>query len=236
MPSPSKVWVFDVDGPIYDGHLIVDFVRHLAKRGHFKPDAFGRFMNALSDYATGKLSYRKTATLALTIYGEGIEGERSEYLFEQARVFVRENRQKFFPGSLEFIRKIKATGKRVALLSLSPDELISAMRSALGIDFDFFIGSHFSVKNGVFTGKAKRAQIVEFKRDRLERVSKVFKVETGAMRMVGDSRSDHAAARGAHVPFVAMNPDNELERVLTRWKARGGKPRVFRTHPVLRRH
>lgn len=231
-PKPRarpKAVVFDVDGPLYDGHLMVDFAQHLHATHRFDPGVFRKFMEALEVYKSGKMPYKEAAPLAVKLFAKGIRNVDSIFLFEEAQRFIKANRKKFFPRSVRYLRQLKRHGKKVALLSLSPNEMVSAMGKALGIPFDYYYGSRMESRGGRFTGRTRSDQIHKFKANALSMLSRKWKIEKNRMRMRGDSRSDRSAARAAGVPFGYFNPDREARREQATLGRRGDLPTIWTT-------
>ncbi|MBU0636339.1 HAD family hydrolase [Candidatus Micrarchaeota archaeon] len=227
MANP-KVFAFDVDGPIYDGHLLVDFAAYLVARKRFDPNVHKEFLHNLAEYRAGKRPYKQAAQAAVDLFGKGIQGQSTTQIFDDAQAFVRKNKKKFFPKSIELLRRLKKQGKKIALLSLSSNELITAMGKTLKIPFDYYQGSWFKSRGGHYTGETNASNAHQFKKDFLARLGKRFKVPKNQVRMVGDSLSDLRSATAARIRFDPMNPDRELTKALNKPRKNVGKPILTR--------
>lgn len=232
MPLPkAKLVAFDVDGPLYDGAMIIDFANFLFERGLFRRDAYKRLTDTLKEYKAERINYGEMASSVLKEYGNGIAGQKIEKIVDGAENFIRKNKGKFFPKSVEQLRNLKRQGKKVVLLTLSSSELVTAMGKTLKIPFDYYQGSWFESRNGRYTGKRLVTDIHSFKKDTLIKMSTRFRLPRNRMRMRGDAPSDLASSTAARVPFEPQNPNKELVRILKR-----PRKNVGRTIITNRRH
>lgn len=64
----KKLALFDIDGVIYEGHLILDSIQDQEKIEFIKTGLWNKILDLLSKYKKGELNYKQTADLMLESY------------------------------------------------------------------------------------------------------------------------------------------------------------------------
>ncbi|HZX20371.1 MAG TPA: hypothetical protein VFF13_05135, partial [archaeon] len=89
--------------------------------------------------------------------------------------------------------------------------LISALGKVNGVKIDYLYGADYASKGNRYTGETITKDIIEFKRDAILKIAKMFGIPKSKMVFYGDSVTDYTSARMARVRFVPMNPSESLK-------------------------
>lgn len=222
--SSIQVHVFDVDGPLYDGDIDVDFAQYLSKKGLFDPKAAARMVGNVEGYSRGRIGYKSLAEQAIGLFALGVMGRSEAEILREARIFTKKYAGRFYGEGIRFLKRLRASaGVRIGLLSTSPKIIISAIGSALAVRLDSLYGSEYGVRKGRFTGKPLTGDIVEYKRIALGKIAKGFGVPKTKMVFYGNSVTDLHSAGAAGVSFRPMRPSKELEKLWALAKSSDGR-------------
>jgi HAD superfamily hydrolase (TIGR01490 family) len=128
--------------------------------------------------------------------------------------------------ALELIEEHQLAGRKVVIVSSSPEEIVRPLAEFLGVDD--CISSRAQVDdNGRYTGEVDFYAYAEEKADAIRSMAKAHDIDLSASYAYSDSHTDVPMLEAVgHA--VAVNPDKELIRV-----ARANKwPIVEFTHPM----
>lgn len=129
-----------------------------------------------------------------------------------------------FDEALTLIREHRAAGRRVYLVSASPEEIVEPLGQFLGVDAS--IASRARVDDaGRYTGEVDFYAYGPFKVDAIEAVAERDGIDLEASYAYSDSATDLPMLGRVGHP-VAVNPDRALAREA---RARGWEIRQFRT-------
>ncbi|MDO8625504.1 MAG: HAD family hydrolase [Candidatus Diapherotrites archaeon] len=204
-----RIFLFDVDGPIYRGHMIVDFSVFLAKKGLFDEKALAGMHETVKRYKHHRLAYKHVITGALKAYAKGVRGQSENRIRQEAKRYIRQFRSSVYPESVRRLRRLKKTA-RVGLVSLSPLECVQELERLIGIRFDYTYGTIFGVKHGRFDGTRKAHNPVDIKIVEIRKALKRFRVAPADAVFFGDTITDRHSAHAAGVHFKPMHSDREL--------------------------
>jgi HAD superfamily hydrolase (TIGR01490 family) len=202
--------------------------------------AFGRPL-----YRQGLISRR---LLARALYGQlvymhlGADEEKIDRMresvlaltkgWEQARVgsIVRETLSDvvepiIYSEALELIQEHRAAGRKVFIVSASPEEIVCPLGEFLGVDAA--IASRARVEDGRYTGEMELYAFGPQKADAMRTVAADEGIDLAASYAYSDSATDVPMLETVGHP-VAVNPDRELLKVA---REREWEVRRF-VHPV----
>jgi HAD superfamily hydrolase (TIGR01490 family) len=115
-----------------------------------------------------------------------------------------------YRGALELVRRHRARGDRVYLVSAALDEIVEQLAAELG--FDGFLGSSCVTENGFYTGRPANLCYGAEKAAALERLAAAARLDLARSAAYSDSASDLPFLEAVGRP-VAVNPDRELRRI-----------------------
>ncbi len=154
----------------------------------------------------------------------GWEKERVERIVREALTQVIE--PIIYQEALELIEEHQAAGRKVVILSSSPEEIVQPLAEFLGADEA--IGSRACVDaHGRYTGEVEFYAYADAKADAIRAMAKANDIDLAKSFAYSDSHTDVPMLDAVGHP-VAVNPDKELLR-----EARAHKwPIVQFTHPM----
>lgn len=156
--KPLSVGFFDIDGTLTEGFTIFSFAEFLTNRGFFREEFYKQMQDGLEDYRVsdkGEEAYRRLANNWVDNSARGLQGQRTEKIFEQGKVFLQETLKERTKGYkiLDFSKAlVREVGKfcRTIAISGSPLEPLNPLTKYLG--FDELRATMFKVLDGVYTG------------------------------------------------------------------------------------
>lgn len=211
-----KLFVFDIDGPLLEGLVVIDYVKFLNKQKLFDTQELKRILFEAKQYRAGKISYQKGATEVDDLFGEGLKGQSVKKIQHATQQFVRTLSKRIIRKNLQFLQLLqkRKTTKAVCLLSLEPQEWVDEIAKKLKIPKHHGYGAEFEKQNGYFTGKKWGQNAVTFKTQKLKTLMKKYRCKPRQTVFFGDQVTDWQSATKAKVHFVGLNPSRELVQKL----------------------
>ncbi|HEX7443199.1 MAG TPA: HAD-IB family hydrolase, partial [Acidimicrobiales bacterium] len=134
-----------------------------------------------------------------------------------------------YDEALDLIREHQAAGRRVYLISASPEEIVAPLAHYLGVDEA--IASRAKLDDdGRYTGEVEFYSYGPFKAEAIRESAAIHGIDLEASYAYSDSATDLPMLETVGHP-VAVNPDRELARVA---RERGWEIRQFRQGVPLR--
>ena len=156
--------------------------------------------------------------------------------WEQSRIsaIVRETLEEvvepiIYSEAAELIERHQAEGRRVFIVSASPEEIVAPLAQYLGADQAIASRARLD-KAGRYTGEMEQYAYGPWKADAIREVAAAQGIDLEASYAYSDSATDVPMLSAVGHP-VAVNPDRELLRVA---KARGWDVQTFRRPVRLR--
>lgn len=194
---------FDVDGTLTSSNISFAFGRFLYERGHI---SLWQALRSALRYAAHRLGLLSVETLHTSIFGilflgtkkAKIEAEVVRFWDEQWETLVRPS----ILSELEVFR-----GQRIALLSASPDFLVSQIAQRLSLD-EWYATEYVTDSEGRYS-RIGRIMTGEMKAS----IAREVKKNTGlAIVALTDSMQDAPLLKEA-TTVVAVFPEKRLERL-----------------------
>lgn len=192
MPSARSLFLFDMDGVLID--------------------SFEVWFQVMNETARELGHAEITREQIVATWGQGIRDDVDIYyqgstIGQVEAAFLRHFGpcQRFverMAGSDRVVRRLRAQGHQVAVVTNTPRELAHGMLAAAEIEADFVVG-------GTDVPRAKPAP------DMVVRVLEHFGSEPEGALLIGDSRYDQQAAESAGVPFIAFGDELKVEPRVT---------------------
>jgi HAD superfamily hydrolase (TIGR01490 family) len=134
-----------------------------------------------------------------------------------------------YDEALDLIREHQAAGRRVYLISASPEEIVAPLALYLGVDEA--IASRAKLDDeGRYTGEVEFYSYGPFKAEAIVEAARLHDIDLAESYAYSDSATDLPMLETVGHPVV-VNPDRELARVA---RARGWEVRQFRHGVPLR--
>lgn len=203
-----KLALFDIDGTLVRGLLILDFPAYLVLRGAFD-SGFERKLSGLAqDYARRRIPYRVLAIKVPELYAKGIEGQEQAKVSAMARDFISESKDRILPYSKSLVSMMAREGFLTVAVSGSPIEVIQPLEP---LGFATVFGTQMAIRNGRYTGRVKRNLILSTeKQNVIDGLLKAYDVDLARSFAFGDTEQDLPMLSVVGNP-VPLNP-NELLR------------------------
>lgn len=134
-----------------------------------------------------------------------------------------------YDEALELIREHQAAGRRVYIISASPEEIVAPLALYLGVDEA--IASRAKLDDeGRYTGEVEFYSYGPFKADAILEAARLHDIDLAASYAYSDSATDLPMLEIVGHPVV-VNPDRELARIA---RSRDWEVRLFRNGVPLR--
>jgi HAD superfamily hydrolase (TIGR01490 family) len=214
-PAPREAAFFDLDKTLLPGAALFPLAREMYRQGVFNNRDIARI-------AADQLLYRlsgnedperirraRETTLA------AVKGRSTTEVDEMGRLVVeRELLPRFYPQAVEMLNRHKRAGREVYISSSSPEDFLSILAEAFGIDG--VIGTRAEVADGVYTGHLDGELCSrEEKARRVRELADERGIDLLRSWAYSDSVNDVPLLELVGNP-VAMNPDLRLVRIARR--------------------
>jgi HAD superfamily hydrolase (TIGR01490 family) len=134
-----------------------------------------------------------------------------------------------YDEALDLIREHQAAGRRVYIISASPEEIVAPLALYLGVDEAIASRAKLD-EDGRYTGEVEFYSYGPFKADAIVEAARLHDIDLSESYAYSDSATDLPMLEIVGHPVV-VNPDRELARVA---RARGWEVRQFRNGVPLR--
>ena len=211
--SVSKVALFDIDGTLVKGLLIVDFPGYLVKQGCFDRASESQISRLARNYKQGFVSYRYISTRIPKLYATGIKGQSQSKILRLARTFIRTSKGRVLPYSKRLVSLLAQHGFLTAAISGSPVEVLLPLKPW---GFRRIFGTQMEVKSGIYTGRVRRNLIVAEEKERVvEALTSGRHIDTQGSYAFGDTEQDVPLLNAVGNP-IPLNPNRRLRSYATR--------------------
>lgn len=203
------VAIFDVDGTLVNGFLIVQFSKFLTDSGCFNKKIFDKIMVATNEYDSGQRDYISVANKIVEAYAEGMKGQKISTIKRHAKKFIENERIPLFKFSKDLFNYVNSKMFTVALTG-SPKEILDEMNHIF--QFDFRIATELEIKDGIYTGEIlKNMALPETKTTELRKLVEANGMSFDRSVGFGDTQSDLPFLNMVKMPIV-INPNKELRK------------------------
>jgi HAD superfamily hydrolase (TIGR01490 family) len=134
-----------------------------------------------------------------------------------------------YDEALDLIHEHRAAGRRVYLISASPEEIVAPLARYLGVDEAIASRARLD-DQGRYTGEVEFYSYGPYKAEAILDAARVHDIDLSASYAYSDSATDLPMLETVGHP-VAVNPDRELARIA---RDRGWEVRLFRHGVPLR--
>ena len=201
---------FDLDKTVIAKASVAAFGRTLYNEGLISKRVLLRtaaghliFLQMGADHA--RLEKIRRRMLMIT---KGWDRERVSTIVREALAEILE--PIIYKEALDLIEGHQAAGRRVIIISSSPEEIVKPLAEFLGADDA--IGSKAQVENGRYTGHLDFYAYGPAKADAIRSMAEEQEIDLAASFAYSDSHTDIPMLEAVGNP-VAVNPDKEMMRV-----------------------
>lgn len=212
----AKASMVAFSGPLHRAGLIT---KRMLLRG-----AWAQLMYAQFGASPAKLAKMRETALRLT---QGWDQAEISAIVRETLVDVVE--PIVYDEALELIRQHQAAGRKVFLVSASPEEIVAPLARYLGVDEALATRAELDA-HGRYTGRVERYVYGDEKVTLLQQIAARDGIDLDASYAYSDSATDVPMLQAVGHP-VAVNPDRELLRVA---RAEGWEVRRFSRRVRLR--
>ncbi len=212
-PVQRRCAFFDIDGTLFEGFIIQSFPRFLADKGLIKAAYPNKIDKIVSDYHSGKATYREVAEAVPRFYASALKGRQMNDVRTWAKRFMKVYLpRQIFSYSKQLIHHVRNLVDVTIAISGSPIEVVEETRE---LGFDSVIGSLFEEKNGVYTGRVIANLILgEEKAEFARKVCEELDVDLSRTVAFGDTDQDESLLSIVRLP-IAINPNKRLKDICT---------------------
>jgi len=187
----EKLSVWDIDGTMRPGSLLIDTIKHGVKEGLFDPASFADVDNLTREH--------------LDAFVRSVKGQSHSHFNEFTDMISDEAEASLFPWAQAELAQQRERGDHIVALSLSPDFVVRAFTRGLGLHHGS--GSFYGTNGLAFTGHAVDLNKVR----KLARYRRQHGLGPAAWA-AGDSESDVRVLTKAE-RAVVVNPSEKLARL-----------------------
>lgn len=202
---------FDLDKTVIAKASLAAFSRPLYREGLISPwlvarAMWGQMLFRLSGADEERMRKVRESALRVT---RGWEQARISAIVRETLTDVVE--PIVYDEALELIAEHRAAGRRVFIVSASPEEIVTPLAQYLGVDEAIATRAHLD-DAGRYTGAVEFYAYGPHKAEAIRRIATIEGIDLGASYAYSDSATDLPMLETVGTP-VAVNPDRELMRV-----------------------
>jgi len=197
-----KLAVFDIDGVIYDGHIIFDLIKLQEEHKFIKSGTWKQIEELLVNYKSGKISYDIAANAMLDIYAKSLRGKKYSDAKKILANFIKNNKHKFYPYFVEVLPKLKES---YDVYFLSTNLIFTTETLTQHFGLKGFLSTEEEVINGKFSGKIIKS--LAGSKHVIEKLLEKYSYD-GSFA-VGDSVNDISMLDRVE-NAICINPDSDL--------------------------
>ena len=201
----------DVDGTLLKGFIIQSFPRFLADNGFIDVTYPDRIDQIVSDYHSGRASYRAVAEAIPSLYASALKGRAVNDVKKSANRFMKAYLpEHLFHFTESLVRRVSEIVDVTITISGSPLEVVEELKVW---GFDKIFGSIFEERLGVYTGGVLTNLILgEEKAKFAMKICKEMGIDLSKSLAFGDTDQDEPLLRMVGLP-VAVNPNKKLQEI-----------------------
>lgn len=202
----KKFAAFDLDGTLIRWQLYHTVVDRLAALGYLGDTAAQDIRDARMRWKTRTASFKEYELVLLTAYESTLKNIPIEEFENAVGLVVREYKNQVYTYTRELLKDLQAQGYFTMAISGSHHEMVAEIARAY--NFDDFMGTIYSRKDGQFTGDMDSFPVGNKSKALTQLVEKHGLTYDGSYA-IGDSESDIPMLASVQNP-IAFNPERGL--------------------------
>ncbi len=201
----KKIAILDIDGTVFRSSLLIRLLDILAFQKVCSRKVHKDIMQIRSEWFNKKISYEQYQNKLVEVLKNNIAGIKQSTIKKYSKQLVKLQKSIYFNYTHKIIKKIKKDYILVAV-SGSLTETLEELNKYL--KFDYIFGTHFEVKNGLYTGIILDEPVKD-KKSFIELFVKNNNLTLKDSIGIGDTDADIGMLELVDNP-TAFNPDLDL--------------------------
>jgi HAD superfamily hydrolase (TIGR01490 family) len=216
MAKERKLAVFDIDGTIFRGSLIISLVEELIRRGVFPEEAREQYLSDRKRWVERNGDYESYVMKLVKAFESHIKGVHYEDLLRASESVIKEEKGHVYRYTRDLVAKLKKQDYYLLSISNSPKTIVELFAKSLG--FTKAYGRIYEIgPTDRFTGSIVDLHLIANKANIVKRVLKSENLSLVGSVGVGDTESDIAFLELVEKP-ICFNPNMNLYRYGKRMK------------------
>lgn len=212
----KKLAVFDVDGTIFRGSLIISLVERLIRDGVFPAEARNHYVTNRKKWIEREGDYEAYIDSLVRAFMSHIKGVRYEDVLHAAEAVVKEERGFTYRYTRDLVTALKGRDYYMLAVSHSPKTIVDLFGKALG--FTKVYGMLYETgSSDRFTGKIIDLHLIANKANIVKRVVEKEGLSFKGSIGVGDTEGDIGFLELVEKP-ICFNPNKRLYQHAKRMK------------------
>lgn len=204
-----KAALFDVDGTIFRGSLLIEHFKKMLKHNHFSREIWENEVKKkyeLWNHRASENGYEEYILSLSLNYIEELKNSKCSYetIDKLAKEVIDEKWQEVYRFTANKIIEHKEKGDKVILISGSPDFLVEKFAQKLGVDY---FATKYLFKNNLFSGDTIAMWHSEAKKMKVNELKQIYDLKNSYA--YGDTASDLPMLKAVGYPTM-MNPSESL--------------------------
>jgi HAD superfamily hydrolase (TIGR01490 family) len=218
MPKKTKLAIFDIDGTVFRGSLIIELFHELVRAGIFPLSAKLEVERDYLKWLNRKGHYNDYLMKLVRVFYRTLAGCSVRRMAPAIRAVIRWQKDRVHRYPRQLIRELRQSGYYLLVISNSPEPVVRQFAKAMG--FDASIGHVLEVVDGIYTGRSMLNGAIQPGMAWMDKVAILnqFIAENGLVVdekhsvMIGDSEGDLPLLSRVAIP-IAFNPSLPLAKI-----------------------
>lgn len=213
-----KVAIFDIDGTVFRGSLLIELVEALCAEGIFPKSSRKLYEKPYKSWQERTGSYEEYIDAIIDAFMKHLKGVPYKDFERVGKIVVERNKSKVYRYTRDLAKKLKKKGYFLLAISQSPKGLLDDFCKNYG--FDKIYGRFYELgPSDKFTGEVTDLHLIANKANIVRRVISKEKLSLKGSIGVGDTEGDIAMLELVEKP-ICFNPNQKLYRMakLNKWK------------------
>ncbi len=203
-----KVAIFDVDGTIFRGSLVIELVEVLIERGIFKTEARRIYQAEKLRWLDRKGDYESYINAVVASFIKNLKGVSYGDFKDAAETVVARYQDRTYRFTRDLVKELRQKGYYLLAISHSPKGIVDSFCKRLG--FNKVYGMFYELgPSDRFTGTVSDAHLIHNKGVILRRAVKKEGLTLKGSVGVGDTEGDIAFLELVEKP-ICFNPNKKL--------------------------
>lgn len=204
----KKVAIFDIDGTIFRGSLLIELVEVLIERGIFKVEARRIYQAEKLRWLDRQGDYEVYINAVMAAFMKNLKGVSYGDFKDAGETVVARYQDRTYRYTRDLITELRAKGYFLLAISLSPKGIVDTFCKRLG--FNKIYGMIYDLgPTDRFTGTVTDPHLIHNKGNILRRAVQKEKLTLKGSIGVGDTESDISFLELVERP-ICFNPNEKL--------------------------
>lgn len=203
-----KVAVFDIDGTIFRGSLLIELMETFIDRGIFPTDARRLYLQEKSRWLDRKGDYENYVMAVVSAFTKYLKGVSYDDFKNVADTVVERYKDRVYKHTRDLVLELRDKGYYLLAISHSPKGVVDGFAKKLG--FNKVYGLFYDLgPTDRFTGTISDPHLIHNKGNILKRAIEKENLTLRGSVGVGDTESDISFLELVDTP-ICFNPNKKL--------------------------